>query len=206
MDKAKEFLKVFRRAEKKYGKSDKRLVGDCDVWKDPWKVLVATILSAQSRDETTIPIAEKLFKKFDSVEKLGKAKYSDVFKILKSMNYNKTKTKNVIGCCKMIVSDFRGVVPEDIDDLVKLPGVGRKTANLVIGECFGKDAICVDTHVHRISNVLGFVNTKDPEKTEKALMDVVPKRYWSRVNRIFVLWGKDVPGRDRDRLLGELDS
>jgi endonuclease-3 len=205
MNKTKEFLRIFKKAEKKYAKSKYRLAGDKSAWGEDWKVLIATILSAQSRDETTIPIAENLFKKYDSLEKLSKAKYSGVFEILKSMNYNKTKSKHVIACAKALVSDFGGKIPGEIDELVKLPGVGRKTAALVMGECFGKDAICVDTHVHRISNVFEIVDTKTPNDTEKELMKVAPKRYWSKINRIFVLWGKNVAGNDKDKLESVLD-
>ncbi|HIF61671.1 MAG TPA: endonuclease III [Candidatus Pelagibacter sp.] len=197
------FINVFKKAEKKYGKYGKRLAGES--WGPAWKTLVATIMSAQSRDETTIPIAENLFKKYSSLDKLANAKFSDVLKILKSMNYNKTKAKHVIMAAKFIRDDFKGKVPADIDELVKIPGVGRKTANLVLGEVFKKDAICVDTHVHRISNVFGFVKTNNPNKTEMELRMLVPKKYWKKINRIFVLWGKDVPGRDKERLLTELE-
>jgi len=203
MDRREYFLEVFEKVEKKYGKYEKRLAGES--WGPAWKTLVATIMSAQSRDETTIPIAENLFKKYSSLDKLANAKFSDVLKILKSMNYNKTKAKHVIMAAKFIRDDFKGKVPADIDELVKIPGVGRKTANLVLGEVFKKDVICVDTHVHRISNVFGFVKTNNPNKTEMELRMLVPKKYWKKINRIFVLWGKDVPGRDKERLLTELE-
>ena len=206
MNKTKEFLRIFKKASKKYANSNYRLAGDKEGWGEDWKVLIATILSAQSRDETTIPIAENLFKKYNSLEKLSKAKYPEVFNILKSMNYNKTKSKHVIACAKSLISEFNGRIPREVNDLVSLPGVGRKTAALVVSECFGKDAICVDTHVHRISNVFGLVETKSPEKTEKELMDLVPRKYWGKINRVFVLWGKDVAGNDREKLESVLDE
>ena len=204
MDKTKYFLQILNKAEKKFGSSEKRLAGDS--WPEAWQTLIATILSAQSRDEVTIPIAEALFREYPLLEKLAKAKYSDVFKILKSINYNKTKTKNVIAAAKFIINEFNGKIPESVDELVKIPGVGRKTANLVITEVHNKDGICVDTHVHRISNVLGIVKTKTPEQTEKELEKIAPKKYWSRINRLFVLWGKNVPGRDKERLMKSLDA
>jgi endonuclease III len=206
MDKRKEFLKVLMKAEKRYGKSEKRLAGDRVHWGEGWKVLIATIMSAQSRDETTIVIGEKLFGRYRTLKSLSRAKYGDVYKIFSGLNYNKTKAKHVIACAKMLIKDFGGKVPSDIDELVKLPGVGRKTANLVITEVHKLDGICVDTHVHRISNVLGFVKTKTPDKTEMALREIVPKKDWSRVNRLFVLWGKEIPGKDRDRLLDKLEE
>lgn len=197
------FRDVFRKAEKKFGRLDKRLAGEG--WEHGWQTLIATIMSAQSRDETTIPIAEDLFKKYGSLKKLASARYLDVISILRSLNYNKTKAKNVIACAKMLVSDFDGEVPDNIEDLVKLPGVGRKTANLIITEVHNLEGLCVDTHVHRISNVMGLVDTKTPNQTEMALKKIVPKKYWYRVNRLFVLWGKKVPGRDKERLLKALE-
>ena len=190
------------KAELKYGSVEKRLAAEG--WAEPWQTLIATIMGAQSRDETTIPIAESLFEKY-SLESLAYAKYSDVLKIFSSLNYNRTKARNVIECAKALVRDYNGSVPDTIEDLVNLPGVGRKTANLIITECFGKEGICVDTHVHRISNVLGFVKTKNPTETEMALREFVPHKYWSRINRIFVLWGKNVSGRDKNKLLKVLD-
>ncbi len=204
MDKRKEFLKVFRKAEARYGKYEKRLAGEG--WDAVWKTLIATILSAQSRDETTIPIAERLFSKYDSLDKLAKASVGDIEKALKGINYYKTKARNVRGAAKMLLSDFDGRVPKTIEELVKLPGVGRKTANLVLTEEFGKVGITVDTHVHRIANVFGFVDTKTANETEMALREIVPRRLWARVNRIFVLWGKEVRGRDKEKFLAKLDD
>jgi endonuclease III len=198
------FLRVFRKAEKKYSRSQKRLAAES--WNFDWQVLISTILSAQSRDETTIPIAESLFRKYESLEKLAKAKYSDVLGILRSMNYNRTKAKHVIEAAKVVVEEHLGEIPGEIDDLLRIPGVGRKTANLVLSEVHGKPGICVDTHVHRISNVFGFVRTKTADETEMALRELVPEKYWSKINRVFVLWGKDVPGRDKERLLGKLEK
>ena len=162
-------------------------------------------MSAQSRDETTLPIAEKLFSKYNSLEKLANANYKDVLEIFKSLNYNKTKAKHVIEAAKYILENFNGVVPEEIEKLTEIPGVGRKTANIVRVEVHGQHAIPVDTHVHRISNLLGLVKTKTPEQTEQELMKIVPRRLWGKVNRIFVLWGKDVAGRDKRKLLQSIE-
>jgi endonuclease III len=198
------FLEIFKKAEKRYGSSVKRLAAD--EWEKDYETLIATMLSAQTRDETTIPVAEALFKKYSSLEKLSKAKYDDVLKVISRVNFKYNKAKHVIGTAKLLVSNYSGKVPDDIEELIKLPGVGRKTANLVLSEVHAKDGICVDTHVHRISNVFGFVKTKTPTQTEMELRKIVPKKYWSRINRIFVLWGKDVRGKDKKKFLEKLES
>lgn len=202
MNKKEYFLKIFRMAEKKYGAYDKRLAGD--EWPEVWQTLIATIMSAQTRDEVTIPVAEVLFRRYSSLEKLSRAQEKDVLGIIKRVNFSKTKAKNVIGAARFILDHYKGRVPESIEELVKLPGVGRKTANLVLSECHAQDGICVDTHVHRIANVFGFVKTKTPTETEYALMEVAPKRLWRKINRIFVLWGKEVRGRDKKKFLARL--
>jgi len=204
MNKKKYFLEIFEKAERKYGKYTKRLAADN--WNKDYETLIATMLSAQTRDETTIPVAEALFKKYPSLEKLSKANYDDVLKIISRVNFKNNKAKHVIGTAKLLVTNYGSNVPDDIEELIKLPGVGRKTANLVLSEVHFKDGICVDTHVHRISNVLGFVKTKTPTQTETELMKIVPQKYWSRINRLFVLWGKDVRGRDKKKFLEKLQS
>ena len=202
MDKKKYFLRIFKKAQRKYGRSTKRLAAEG--WNENWKMLIATIMSAQSRDETTIPIAENLFREYNSLSKLANTKTSDVLKIFKGLNYNRTKAKNVIATAKSLIEDHNGKVPDTIEELMKLPGVGRKTANLVLSEVCGKDSITIDTHCHRLLNVLGVVKTKTPQQTEFEMMKIAPRKYWSKINRIFVLWGKEVPGRDKNKLLKRL--
>ena len=204
MNKTTLFLQIFEKAEKRYGTTEKRLAGEG--WEHDWQTLIATIMSAQSRDETTIPIAEKLFERYDMLEKLSRARYTEVLSILRSMNYNRTKAKHVIAAARYLVEKHGGKIPDTIEELIEIPGVGRKTANLVLSEVHGKDSITIDTHCHRILNVLGIVKTKSPYETEKAMIKIAPKRYWSRINRIFVFWGKDVPGRDKKKLLKSLES
>ena len=199
MNRKEYFLSIFKLARKKYDKLDRRLAAEN--WKQDWQTLIATLMSAQSRDETTIPIAENLFKKYPTLTKLAKANYKDVLKIFKSLNYNRTKAKHVIEAAKYIMQEYGGTVPESIEALTAIPGVGRKTANVVRSEVHNSAAIGVDTHVHRISNVLGLVKTKTPHQTEIELVKIIPHKYRSKVNRIFVLWGKDVPGRDKAKLL-----
>ncbi len=200
--KRKLFLKMFRKAEKKYGEYEKRLAAEG--WEYDWQIVITTIMSAQSRDETTIPIAEALFERYNYLEKLAKANYKDVFRILKSLNYNKTKSKNIIATARILIGKHNGKVPDTIEELIELPGVGRKTANLILSEIHNKNTITVDTHVHRLSNVLGLVKTKTPHQTELALQKIAPKRYWNKINRIFVLWGKEAKGKDKKELLKKL--
>lgn len=203
MNKQQRFLHIFKKAQAKYGSSKYRLAADG--WREDWQTLIATIMSAQSRDETTIPIAENLYKEYPSLDALAGASFEEVLQIFKSLNYNKTKAKNVIAAAEYLLMHHQGRVPRTIEELIEIPGVGRKTANLVLSEIHAKEAICVDTHVHRLSNVLGFVKTKTPHQTELALQKVAPRKYWSRINRILVLWGKEVPGRDKERLLRSLE-
>lgn len=203
-EKTRYFLKIFKKAQRKYKNSEKRLAAEG--WNSDWKILIATIMSAQSRDETTIPTAENLFKKYSSLEKLSRAKHKNILKIFRSLNYNKTKTKNVVKASRYIIKNYKGKVPNTIGQLIKIPGVGRKTANLVLSEIYGHQTITVDTHVHRLSNVLGFVKTKNPHVTELELMKIAPKRYWNKINRIFVLWGKEISGRDKQKLMQKLNK
>lgn len=202
MDEKEKFLIIWKAAYARFKDDPTRLAGEG--WDSPWKLLITTVMSAQSRDETTIPIAEGLFEHYPTVESLANANYGDVLNDLKSMNYNRTKAKHVILGCQYLVEIHGGDVPDTLEELVKIPGVGLKTANLVLGELYDKDAICVDTHVHRISNVLGLIKTKTPDQTEKALKMVVPRELWNKLNRIFVLWGKKVAGYDAEKLLNEI--
>jgi len=204
MDKRKYFLKILSMAEKRYGKLEKRLAGDS--WEKDWQTLIATILSAQTRDETTIPAAEGLFKRYQTLEKLSKARFDDVLKIISRVNFKYTKAKNVIAAANFIIKEFDGKIPDDIDQLIKIPGVGRKTANLVMTEVHKKDGLTIDTHVFAICNMLGFTKSKNPTQTEMQLKKYVPRKYWSRINRLFVLWGKEVPRKTKGKLLAKLEE
>lgn len=159
---------------------------------DPFKVLISTILSARAKDEVTEVISEELFRKYPTAEKLAKANRKDVIKIIRRIGFFNNKSKNVINAAKMLVSDFDSRVPKNLDDLVKLPGVGRKVANCVLVYAFGMDAIPVDTHVHEIANRLGWVRTKTPEQTEEKLMKIIPRKHWQIVNDTFVAHGKTI--------------
>lgn len=161
-------------------------------WKTPFHVLISCLLSLRTKDETTLPATERLFKVADTPEGLLKLTTTQIEKLIYPVGFYKTKARTIHGVCRDILDKFGGKVPNDIDTLLTMKGVGRKTANLVMTEGFGIKAICVDTHVHRISNRFGYVKTKDPNDTEWALRKQLPEKYWIDYNAMLVLWGQNV--------------
>jgi endonuclease-3 len=159
---------------------------------NPFSILIGTILSARTKDENTAKVVKKLFSKYKSVHALAKAKVNDVEKLIKSIGFYHVKAKRIINVASIISSQYKGKVPNDFDELLKLPGVGRKTANCVLVYAFDIPAIPVDTHVHRISNRLGLVNTKTPEETEFELIKKIPKKYWLEINDTFLMYGQNI--------------
>ena len=158
----------------------------------PFSILIGTILSARTKDESTTRIVKDLFKVYKNARQLSKAKIRDVEKIIKSIGFYHVKAERIIEVAKIIDSKYKGKVPDDLEKLVALPGVGRKTANCVLVYAYEIPAIPVDIHVHRISNRLGLVKTKTPEETEFALMEKIPKKYWLDVNDTFVMYGQNI--------------
>lgn len=161
-------------------------------WKSPFLVLISCILSLRTKDETTLPASERLFKLASTPEKMIKLTPKQIEKAVYPVGFYKTKARNILGMCKDILEKFDGKVPNDIDILLTMKGVGRKTANLVLTEGFQIPAICVDTHVHRISNRFGYVDTKTADKTEMALRKKLPKEYWMDYNALLVVWGQNI--------------
>ena len=205
MSKEKKFLEFLKTIKKHYSKKNTiRLAAEG--WNSNFKILVSVMLSAQTLDKTTIKVCEKLFKKFDTPKKMSKADFDEILKIIRSVNYSKTKAKNLILTSEKLVKKHNSKVPNTLDDLMELNGVGIKTANLVLGECFKIPAICVDTHVHRICNIFGFVNTKTPEKTLEKLEKLVPKKYWLDINKYLVRIGQEVKGFDKKKFVDFLDN
>ena len=158
----------------------------------PFSILIGTILSARTKDESTTKVVKVLFSKYKNSKELANAKLKDVEKIIKSIGFYHVKAKRIIEVAKIIDSRYRGKVPDDLETLVGLPGVGRKTANCVLVYAFDKPAIPVDIHVHRISNRLGLVDTKTPEETEMELMKKIPKKFWLEINDTFVMYGQNI--------------
>ena len=163
-----------------------------DAQTGPFSILIGTILSARTKDEATTKAVKVLFAKYKNPKQLANAKVKDVEKIIKSIGFFRVKSKRIIDVAKIINTKYKGKVPDDLETLVELPGVGRKTANCVLVYAFEKPAIPVDIHVHRISNRLGLVETKNPEETEQELMKKIEKKYWIEINDTFVMYGQNI--------------
>lgn len=161
-------------------------------WKSPFLVLISCLLSLRTKDETTLPACERLFARASTMEGLLKLSTAEIEKLIYPVGFYKTKARTLQGVSRDLLDRYNGQVPDDIDELLTLKGVGRKTANLVLTEGFGKLGVCVDTHVHRISNRLGYVKTATPEETEFALRQKLPTKYWIDYNAQLVTWGQNV--------------
>ena len=161
-------------------------------FKDPFKVLISTVLSQRTRDENTVKTSEKLFSVYSTPYEIINADEKEIQFLIKKSGFYKVKAKRIKEISKILVENYNGKVPQKISDLLSLPGVGRKTANCVLVFAYGKNAIPVDTHVHRISNRIGLVKTKTPEETEKELIKKIPKKFWKDLNFLFVKFGKEI--------------
>jgi len=161
-------------------------------FKSPFLVLISCLLSLRTRDETTLPACERLFARADTMQGMLEIPVAELQKLIYPVGFYKTKALVIHGVCRDLLERFAGRVPDDIDELLTLKGVGRKTANLVVIEGFGKPGICVDTHVHRISNRLGYIKTKTPLETEFALRAKLPAPYWLDYNAQLVTWGQNI--------------
>ena len=155
---------------------------------DPFKILIGTILSARTRDETTTNVIKILFSRFKNPDELSKANLNEIKQLIQKIGFYNVKAVRIKEVSKILVEKYSGKVPSNIDDLLTFPGVGRKTANCVLVYGFRKPAIPVDIHVHRISNRIGIANTKRPEETEIVLQESIDKKYWTAVNETFVVF------------------
>jgi endonuclease-3 len=156
-----------------------------------FELLVAVALSAQTTDKSVNLVTPVLFEKYPDAVSLASAEEEDVRQILKRVGMYKTKTKNLLAMARKLIEEYDGLVPDTYDELIKLPGVGRKTANVVLSVGFGEQRIAVDTHVFRVSNRIGLVNEKDVLKTEIALMEVIPKERWSKAHHSLIFHGRN---------------
>jgi endonuclease-3 len=161
-------------------------------WKSPYLVLISCLLSLRTKDETTLPASERLFRLADTPERMVQLTIVQIEQAIYPVGFYKTKARRIIAISQDILTRFQGQVPDSLEDLLTLHGVGRKTANLVLTEGFHQAAMCVDTHVHRISNRLGYITTATPEKTETALREKLPLQYWGDYNAFLVVWGQNV--------------
>lgn len=159
---------------------------------DPFKVLVSCILSLRTRDGTTARVSEALYKVADTPKKIANLPLPKLASVIRPVNYYKTKAKRIKDMSKLIHEKYKNKVPDTMEKLLEIKGVGRKTANIVLVYGFNSHGIPVDTHVHRVSNRLGWVTTKQPEKTEDALRAMLPKRYWMDLNDLFVQFGQNI--------------
>ncbi len=158
--------------------------------RDPFRVLIACVLSARTKDEVTAEAASRLFAAADVPEDMAALGQGRIAKLVYPVGFYKTKARHLVAICRELSNRWESRVPEEMDELLTLPGVGRKTANLVLTQGFGKPGICVDTHVHRIANRLGYVRTKTPRETEFALREKLPPEHWIVINDLLVAFGQ----------------
>lgn len=158
--------------------------------RDPFRVLISTMISLRTKDSVTLAASNRLFERASGPDELAALTAAEIADLIYPAGFYRTKAGNLKRTSEIMVEKYGGAVPADREGLLSFPGVGRKTANLVLNLGFGIDAVCVDTHVHRISNRLGWVETKTPDETETALMEVLPKRYWIEINELLIRFGQ----------------
>ena len=161
-------------------------------FKDPYLVLIGCILSLRTNDKTTYPATLRMLELAKTPKEMSKVKIKDLAKAIYPVGFYENKARQIIELSRQIAEDMNGQVPNEIEELIKFNGVGRKTANLVLAKGFNKPAICVDVHVHRIFNRLGYIKTKTPEETEFALRKKLPVKYWMDINTLLVTHGQNV--------------
>jgi endonuclease-3 len=166
--------------------------GYTDGSQDPFFVLISTVMSHRTRDDVTYPAARKLFEQFSTPKEMIEADVSEIEALIKNVGFYRVKAGRIKEISRILLEEYNGRVPDDMDTLLELPGVGRKTASCVLAHAFSKDALAVDTHVHRISNRLGLLATKVPEETEIELKKIFPQKYWKHINLLLVKLGQNV--------------
>jgi len=184
------FVKILKQCYKKLKAPIVTLISNRGA--TPFEILVSTLLSLRTKDQVTSVAASRLFEIARTPQEILELDAETLEQLIYPVGFYHTKARRLISISRIIIDDYNGTVPDSIDELLKLPGVGRKTANLVLTEGFKKRAICVDTHVHRISNRIGYVDTKTPEKTEFALRDKLPPKHWIKYNELLVAFGQSI--------------
>lgn len=188
MDSKEKIIEIIKRLKKEYPEPKTALN-----FKGPFELLVATILSAQTTDVLVNKVTENLFKKYKTVKDYAAASIETVQKDVSSVNFYKTKAKNIQAAAKMIVEKFNAKVPKTMDELMSLPGVARKTANIILSNAYGiNEGIAVDTHVKRLSYLLGLTKNEDPVKIEKDLMAITPKDEWGNLSHLLIFHGRKI--------------
>ncbi len=189
MHKIDKIISILKRETKKYTVP---IVTEVSKSRNPFTVLISCLLSLRTKDAVTREASERLFKLADSPGRMTNLEVSEIEKAIYPAGFYKTKARRIKEICATLLNHYHGKVPDEIDELLKLKGVGRKTANLVVTLGYGKPGICVDTHVHRIVNRLGYVKTKTPEQTEYALREKLPAKYWLTFNDLLVTHGQNI--------------
>lgn len=173
--------------DQEYGTTKEGFLHDAD-----WQLLLAIMLSAQSTDKQVYDVLPSLWDRFSTVDQMAEASVEEIEEYIKSIGLYKSKAKNMKQCCNQIITEFNGIVPKTIDELVKLAGVGRKTATLFLADAYGIPGVTVDTHVLRIAKRLGWAAGKNPVQVEKELMQVLPKENWNRINFQLIYHGRSI--------------
>jgi len=190
----KTFVKVLQILEKEFPKWNApvvSLMAKRDS-RTPYQILISTVISLRTKDKITAEASERLFKIADNPFDMLQPSEEEIARAIYPAGFYRNKSKTIKKISQILVDRYNGKVPDTLGELLKLPGVGRKTANLILALSFDKPAICVDVHVHRISNRLGIVKSKTPEETEKQLMEKVPEKYWNRINDLLVAFGQTI--------------
>ena len=185
-------IRILRRETRKFTVPIVSRIAESESVQKPFLVLISCLLSLRTKDQTTAAASESLFNLAGSPREMLSLSVRQIEKAIYPAGFYRTKAKRIKGICRVLIDKFSSRVPEGLEDLLTLKGVGRKTANLVLTEGFGKLGICVDTHVHRITNRLGFCRTNSPEETEACLRNKLPKRYWIEYNKLLVAWGQNI--------------
>jgi endonuclease-3 len=183
-------IRILRREVPRWQTPIVGVVAECS--QDPFQILISCVLSLRTQDATTDRASQRLFALADTPEKMARLSTKKIEKAIFPVGFYRTKAKNIRAICRDLIRNYRGKVPDEIDELLKLQGVGRKTANLVVTLGYRKPGICVDTHVHRISNRWGYIRTKTPKDTEFALRKKLPSQYWIEYNDLLVTFGQNL--------------
>ena len=185
------FFKILGRLKKEYPRWNAPVVVFHALGgSDPYKILISTILSARTKDEVTAAAVNRLFEKIRTPSEMCRKSEREIQSLIYPVGFYRNKSRHLKEVSRVLIEKFNASVPQSLEELLTLPGVGRKTANLVLSLAFGIPSICVDTHVHRICNRLLFVKTKTPEETEYTLKQKLPKRYWNEINTLLVAFGQ----------------
>jgi len=193
MDTRERAIKILKILKKEYRKYQTPVATYFqDTTKNPFKVLISTILSARAKDIQTEKVSKELFKIADSAEKLAKLDENVLCKVIYSIGFYKIKAQRIKKASQFLLENYNGKVPDKLEGLLKIPGVGRKVASIVLSECFGESVIAVDVHMNRLPNRMGLIKTKNTLETEKALMKIYPKKEWKTLNKYFVVYGQNV--------------